>query len=413
MPSSSARYTNHSKQNGYFLACIAGTIAAALFAPTSALIILTIALIALTTHPQSPISSRVTAILFLLSTVTAYYYSKAPDHSLAVLGIGFPGIALYVLLTFFCPNPDSLRQSIWLIIYASLLLGIALLLHWLANKTQINAEINSASNLPQAVLFSFNNPLLIVPNDLLLLCISISLTLVMTTHTTSINNLLILTFLFIITLTLATLFLSRSVVLLSTFIALSAFFLVSKRFASLLFFSLPVIVVLADVLSGNALSSKFSSLNFSRIPVWQTAWAMFLDAPVTGLGPQSFKQYYPIYLYKLGLTTDQLVDVRNMPWAHNLFLEMLAERGIQGLLAFLGLLLNGFWLCLKIWPRDKNISAGLIISLLAFCFAAIIELTLARVWVWMALGTLLGLINTTFAYHFHSNSNPSRPAQTT
>lgn len=63
------------------------------------------------------------------------------------------------------------------------------------------------------------------------------------------------------------------------------------------------------------------------------AWNMFRDNPVLGVGVGNYNTYYQIYARKLGLewrTTDRS--------AHNLYLEVAAERGILGLIVFGGII---------------------------------------------------------------------------
>jgi O-antigen ligase len=59
------------------------------------------------------------------------------------------------------------------------------------------------------------------------------------------------------------------------------------------------------------------------------AWNMFRDNPVLGVGIGNYNSYYQVYARKLGLewrTTDRS--------AHNLYLEVAAERGVLGLIVF-------------------------------------------------------------------------------
>ena len=69
-----------------------------------------------------------------------------------------------------------------------------------------------------------------------------------------------------------------------------------------------------------------------REQVWTAAVKMALDHPIFGVGVDNFQNFYPIYSGR----DDELNH------AHNLFLNMVAERGILGLvtfLAFVGILL--------------------------------------------------------------------------
>ena len=59
------------------------------------------------------------------------------------------------------------------------------------------------------------------------------------------------------------------------------------------------------------------------------AWNMFRDNPVLGVGVGNYNSYYQVYSRKLGL--DSRLEDRS---AHNLYLEVAAERGIVGLVVF-------------------------------------------------------------------------------
>jgi O-antigen ligase len=70
-----------------------------------------------------------------------------------------------------------------------------------------------------------------------------------------------------------------------------------------------------------------------RWTLWQSAWAMFVDQPWLGIGPQLFGERLPTVL------AAPLPDARAMPWPHSLWLETLLGLGIFGAGAFLGGLL--------------------------------------------------------------------------
>ena len=61
----------------------------------------------------------------------------------------------------------------------------------------------------------------------------------------------------------------------------------------------------------------------------QVAWNMFRDNPILGVGVGNYNSYYQTYSRKLGL--DSRLTDRS---AHNLYLEVAAERGVLGLIVF-------------------------------------------------------------------------------
>lgn len=73
-----------------------------------------------------------------------------------------------------------------------------------------------------------------------------------------------------------------------------------------------------------------------RITLWHAAWRMFCDHPFTGVGYARFRDYASRYLDK---------DIGDLLLVHNQYLELLAEMGLPGLLAYLGVLV-GTWVAL-------------------------------------------------------------------
>lgn len=148
--------------------------------------------------------------------------------------------------------------------------------------------------------------------------------------------------------------------------------------------------LLADGLLGFPLTSKFGliwdagsgRLWDARFPIWSAAWSMFRDAPIWGQGPHTFSYTSP--------------DSIHVPWPHNLYLEMLAEQGILGLLGLGFLLASGFSAALTVQragqAETRTLGVGVLTALLAFCFAALFELSFLREWVVILLFTLLGVI---------------------
>jgi O-antigen ligase len=84
-------------------------------------------------------------------------------------------------------------------------------------------------------------------------------------------------------------------------------------------------------LAGGLISARFfSSFNLNegsnqgRLAIWQESFNVFLENPILGVGLGN----YP-------LTTNPYLDYRTSVTSHNLYLDILAETGIFGLLAWL------------------------------------------------------------------------------
>ncbi len=91
----------------------------------------------------------------------------------------------------------------------------------------------------------------------------------------------------------------------------------------------------------------FSSSKTQRILIWKTAWKIFLDYPITGVGFASFSKIYPIYRLPGAIE-------ESMSFAHNLPLNLLAETGILGFLGFLALFIRVIFSGFKSYFKEKN-----------------------------------------------------------
>jgi O-antigen ligase/Flp pilus assembly protein TadD len=115
--------------------------------------------------------------------------------------------------------------------------------------------------------------------------------------------------------------------------------------------------------------SRFSGISMeeqttqSRFVVWKMSWEGFKERPILGWGPENynlvFNKYYEPILWK------------QEPWfdrAHNVFMDRLAQNGVLGLAAYLGLFASAlYYLHLS---RRKNIFSVYDSAILTSMFAA-------------------------------------------
>lgn len=231
-------------------------------------------------------------------------------------------------------------------------------------------------------------PILSVPNDLLLLSSCAPLTLALFCLEKRKINRFIALFSLLMTLSIVIFFQSKSALL--VFILSIAFCILLLRpkhfqYAILMFF---VTVLVVDGINNFLLYKKTVDFNLwtIRFPLWIAAGKMFLDAPLLGQGPGSFALLSDRYISELSLPSWVVRDERHMPWAHSLYLEVLAERGLIGLFAVLSLFVGigyALWFVNKSAKEKKKIylAVGLLSSLFAIVIGGVFELSILRHWV--------------------------------
>jgi putative inorganic carbon (hco3(-)) transporter len=124
------------------------------------------------------------------------------------------------------------------------------------------------------------------------------------------------------------------------------------------------------------------------------AWMMFADHPVFGVGASNYPVYYQQYSRRIGL--DPRTEARQ---AHNLYLEVAAEMGLAGLIAFFTLLwnvFNGVW---NSWRQLKesgervhaNMILSIAISLVGYFSAAVFIHAAYPRYLWLLVGIALSI----------------------
>lgn len=84
-----------------------------------------------------------------------------------------------------------------------------------------------------------------------------------------------------------------------------------------------------------------SSFEQRRVLV-TTAWHMFLDHPLTGVGAANYTLYYRPYTEETGSVVLEYGDFDAPHYPHNLYLEIAAETGLPGLILFGAVLVTCF-----------------------------------------------------------------------
>ena len=131
-----------------------------------------------------------------------------------------------------------------------------------------------------------------------------------------------------------------------------------------------------------------------RLGVWLVAWEMFKESPLVGKGAHTFGEFYHPYLGRFDLPSGSGSGLMPVPWAHNLPLEMLAERGALGLAGFLlPVLASGVRLARACRaPGARPLAVGLAASLTAFLVMGLFDLTFLKDWPQLVYWLLAALV---------------------
>jgi O-antigen ligase len=334
-------------------------------------------------------SPLVTCLLvFLAATAVSILGSRYQVMSLRLSASFLPGLLLFILIAGYFQDLKHVR-----LLYKTLsTLGIVLptFLLWVAWRT---GGMDPAAWVP-----ALGSPILAVANDVTLLGITAPFSLVVWycnpspwTRYPAVLSMLMSTF--------AVAIYQSGVGLLTLVAAASTTAaLLGMRKGLLWGFAAIVPALLADGLKGFPLLSKFINLwgGNGRIPLWLSAWSMFLDAPALGQGPHTFGLFYKKYVTQYSLPSWVGFEPREVPWAHNLYVEILGQQGIIGAAALMLLLVCVVLAAWRTRQADEEVrilGAGAFGGLVGFCLAAAIELTFLRQWVVIMFFVLVGLIH--------------------
>jgi O-antigen ligase len=241
------------------------------------------------------------------------------------------------------------------------------------------------------------HPLLVVPNDLIVLSLIAPLSFSLL-YQKPISIMGILAFIsLLLSISVVVFFQSRGAVLTLLFsVSCAAILLWPKRLKTLailivLAIVLVSIVILVDYTQNFVLYKRVTNDSLNRIQEWLLAWGMFLDAPFLGHGIHTFGLLFKTYSQILNIYPNPPA-----PWAHNLYLDTLAGQGIVGLVSLVTVLLNSLWISWKTRKAKLKevsiLSKGALAAMLGFCFAAIFEISFIRYWSVTIFFALLAII---------------------
>lgn len=331
-------------------------------------------------------------LVFLILTVLVTLTSTDVAYSAMAQVQFIPSLLIYMAIVAVVKNSQDLRFIYITLVLVTLVMTVTLLV-----------QVVTTDGLDMMIrLKACASPLFIVPNDVLLLVVLAPLALAMAIAEKHwlLKTLAIFCLLGV---GIAAIYIeSRQAAAIYAFCLFAFFFLWRPLWGLAIGAAALILVFAVDALLGGGLVKKL--FLFPRAYIWQSAWQMFLDSPVFGKGPGHFKHFYYEFLAKAGYGADLVADRRLMNWAHSLYFEQLAERGLVGMAALLVLLVRPLLALgrqLRSYANkgekyshfvaENPYTTGLIVSYVAFLLGGLAEASLLRLWTTTLLFLLSGL----------------------
>lgn len=150
------------------------------------------------------------------------------------------------------------------------------------------------------------------------------------------------------------------------------------------------------IASAGRASRVTSSNSTGRSTIWTVAWRMFEANPVLGTGTGNFQSAAHLYLVRPGLTSAGSLIITTPEPTHNVYLQMLAELGVPGLILLLAVFVGGIGVALRaahIFERlgDRELELATrctILALIAYMASDFFlpDLQLKQFWLVFAIG---------------------------
>lgn len=344
---------------------------------------------ALSCSPQFPRGALLAPLLSVLVIACGHFFSPDPNRSISLSLALVPASAIYLLICGYLERPQLLGLSLLLSLMICLLGG------WLLGIALSHPKLTPSEWVLRSGLTAFR-----VPNDVVFFSILLPFPLALLKAPPRIfwpSALAAVACL--ITLAVAVAYQSRLAIL-TAGISSTALSLTLHREAKPILKMVALLalgVVLIDAAFGFKLLAKFQASWTSRLPLWLAAWNMFLTSPWFGHGLGSYALLYRDYLNSASFPSWIAFDPRQSPWAHNLYLEVLAELGILGGIALAFLLISPLRKRPKhpSTPSIRGFAYAAKAALLAFALSAGLELSLWRQWVGLIFLLIIGCITAT------------------
>ena len=322
---------------------------------------------------------------FLLIMLVSIALSSNFSHSLFTSAPFLPASLVFLLIVIcFRSEQDILDLYFALSILA---LGISLLL--------LLEGMDTGMRPTRVWVQRTATPLIVVPNDAILLAIIAPLSLSVILKKPRSYRALIVGLSIVLSIVVIVFLKSRGaalVMLVTLPIVLNAHF--RLKHTIIIAVSALMFILLIDGATGFNLLGKFSNIREARFSLWVSAWTMFLDHPWFGYGPHTFVFHYQQYL---PVGSGLAIESKVTPWAHSLYFELLAEQGIFVTLSFLGLMLYYIGTVRSVIVQSNNEARMLGVStraaLVGFMLAAVFELSFIRIWVVLLMFIMLAVVH--------------------
>jgi len=326
-----------------------------------------------------------TVIIFLIITVLVTLASRDVKSSIQVQLQLLPALLMYLTAVLYAVKEQHRRFIVTALVAAALMAELS----FMAQALYLN-------DLPDRLekMWVIRSPLFVAPNDVLFFSVLAPLAVYLLINENNRLEKILGSAYLILTLVVVMYMQSRQAV----GVYLGGLFLMALLWrpgiGGSIIVAVLLLVLVADWLTGKGLLGKLVYL-FPRRYVWEAAWQMFLDRPWLGHGPGMFKVLYVEYLEKSGYIFAEVEDRRPMNWAHSLYLEQLAERGLAGLLGLLLMVATAMVGLMKRLGQPSIFSRAVLASWIAYLVAGVAESSLLRLWVVITLFLLLGLTQST------------------
>lgn len=319
-------------------------------------------------------------LVFLIVTAIVTLASRDVKHSVLVQVQLLPALLIYLCLVL---SVDTDKQRLFII--------VTLVLAALVAELSFMAQVLYLSEIPDRLekMWAIKSPLFIAPNDVLFFSVLAPLAACLVISEGRWARVLGVAYL-LLTLIVTVYMQSRQAVGVYLGSLCLMALLWRPAIGAMVIIGGAFLVLVVDWFTGKGLLSKLVYL-FPRRYVWEAAWQMFLDRPWFGHGPGMFKEFYVEYVEKAGYVFADVEDRRPMRWAHSLYLEQLAERGLAGFFALMFMMASGIAASTRLLKEKGLYGQGLLACWVAYGVAGIAETSLLRIWTVSTLFILSGL----------------------